>query len=60
MSRRRRPLTPQQLAEIQEAARRGPDGKPLRETMRGMIQGTATAPEPAGTPRSTRPKSEPG
>jgi len=40
---RRRPLTPQQLAEIQEAARRGPDGKMLRET----IQGTPAAPEPA-------------
>jgi hypothetical protein len=57
---RRRSLTPQQLAEIAEAARRGPDGKPLRETMRGMILGTASAPEPAGMPRSTRPKSEPG
>jgi hypothetical protein len=40
---RRRPLTLQQLAEIAEAARRGPDGKPLREKMRGMIQGTANS-----------------
>ena len=29
---RRRPLTPQRLAEIAEEARRGPDGKALRET----------------------------
>jgi len=28
---RRRPITPQQLAEIREAAKRGPDGKPLEE-----------------------------
>jgi hypothetical protein len=50
MSRRRRPLTPQQLAEIEEAAKRGPDGKPLGETMRVMIDGTATALEPASPP----------
>jgi hypothetical protein len=53
---RRRPLTPQQLAEIAEAARRGLDGKPLRETMRGMIQGAATAPQPARAPSSEKPK----
>ncbi len=47
---RRRPLTPQQLAEIREAARRGPDGKPLEEMVRGTIVGTATAPEPAALP----------
>jgi len=52
---RRRPLTPQQLAEIQEAARRGPDGKPLRGTMRGMIEGTATAPRPVAPPRQPLP-----
>lgn len=52
---RRRPLTPQQLAEIEEAAKRGPDGKPLHEAMRGMIQGTATASEPD----STRPPDPP-
>jgi hypothetical protein len=39
----RRPLTPQQLAEIREAAKRGPDGKPLEEMVRVTIQGTATA-----------------
>jgi hypothetical protein len=33
---RRRLLSKEQLAEIEEAARRGPDGKPLAETMRGM------------------------
>ncbi len=46
----RRPLTPQQLAEIREAAKRGPDGKPLEELVRGTIKGTATAPEPAAPP----------
>ncbi len=45
---RRRPLTPQQLAEIREAARRGPSGQPLEALMRGTIEGTATAPESAG------------
>jgi hypothetical protein len=45
---RRRPLTPQQLAEIREAATRGPSGKPLAEMMRTTIEGTATAPESAG------------
>jgi hypothetical protein len=48
---RRRPLTPQHFAEIAEVARRGPDGKPLRETMREMIEGTATAPRPVAPPR---------
>ncbi len=38
---RRRPLTPQQPAEIREAAKRRPDGKPLAETMREMVDGTA-------------------
>ena len=47
---RRRPLTPQQLAEIREAAKRGPTGKPLEEMVRGTIKGTATAPEPARQP----------
>ncbi len=47
---RRRPLTPQQLAEIREAAKRGPNGKPLAEMMRTTITGTATAPEPAALP----------
>ena len=42
----RRPLTPKQLAEIAEAARRGPDGKPLEEMARTTIEGTAVAPEP--------------
>jgi hypothetical protein len=53
---RRRSLTPQQLAEIAEAARRGPDGKPLRETMREMIEGTATAPRPAPLRQPLPPK----
>jgi hypothetical protein len=52
---RRRPLTPQQLAEIQEAARRGPGGKPLRETMRTMLEGVATDPGPAEPPRQLHP-----
>ncbi len=47
---RRRPLTPQQLAEIREAAKRGPDGKPIAETMRATIAGTATAPEVTAMP----------
>jgi len=55
MSRGRRPLTPKQLAEIAEAARRGPDGKQLRETMREMIEGTATAPRPVASPRQPLP-----
>ncbi len=50
---RRRPLTPQQLAEIREAAKRGPDGKPFAQTMRDTIEGTATAPEPAVVPESS-------
>ena len=33
---RRRPLTPQQFAEIAEAARGRPDGKMLRETIQGL------------------------
>ena len=53
---RRRPLTPQQLAESAEATRRGPDGKPLRDTMRTMIEGTVTAPEPASLPRQPLPR----
>jgi len=44
---RRRPLTPQQLAEIREAAKGGTDEKSLEELVRGTIKGTATAPEPA-------------
>jgi len=52
---RRRPLTPQQLAEIAEAARRGPEGKPLRETMCRMIEGTVTAPRPVAPPRQPLP-----
>jgi hypothetical protein len=48
MARRRSPLTPKQLAEIAEAARRGPDGKPLEEMERATIEGMAMAmaPEP--------------
>jgi hypothetical protein len=44
-----------------EAAQRGPDGKPLAETMRTTIAGTATAPEPepVGTPQPMRPKNGP-
>src|SRR6266702_2803051 len=53
---RRRLLTPQQLAEIREAAKRGPDGKPLEELVRGTIEGTATAPEPASQPPPRHPK----
>jgi hypothetical protein len=52
---RRRTLTPQQLAEIREAAKRGPDGKPLEELVRGTIEGTATAPEPASPPPAGHP-----
>jgi len=51
---RRRPLTPQQFADIREAAKRGPVGKPLEEMVRGTIAGTATVPEPVLQPTSER------
>jgi len=54
--RRRRPLTPQQLAEIREAAQSGPDGKPPAETMRGMLKGTVAAPKPAAPAKNPRTK----
>jgi len=44
-----------ELAEIREAAKRGPNGKPLEEMVRGTIKGTATAPEPASSPPPRRP-----
>lgn len=55
MVRRRHPLTPEQLDEIREAARRGPDGKSFAETMRRTIEGTATAPEAPSAPEPLRP-----
>ena len=36
----------QEAQRSKEAARRGPDGKPLEEMARTTIEGTAVAPEP--------------
>jgi hypothetical protein len=51
---RRRPLRPQQLAEIAEAARQA-EYRRTGDAVRAMIQGTATAPEPGLPPRQPLP-----
>jgi hypothetical protein len=48
---RGRPLTKEQLTEIAEEALRRQDGTLPADTMRRMIEGTATAPEPAAPPK---------
>jgi len=58
VTRRRRPLTKEQLAEIAEAARQA-EYRRTGDAVRATIQGTATAPDTRPAKLSTRrPKGE--